>query len=442
MSIYGAMFSGVSGIAAQSQSMGMIADNISNVNTIGYKNTKATFSSLVTQSRSATTFSPGGVESRPRSLIDQQGLLQASASATDLAVSGDGFFVVNSDSAPTSVSGTYMYTRAGSFVPDSSGNLVNAAGYYLQGWPLSSTGTLPADRSNLSSLQTVNIGNLTGTATATTSIAIDANLQSSQAAAAYTFGDMSAGTVTPHFERTIQVFDSKGGQRGLTFGFFRDNALGANQWAVEIYASPATDVTNPNGLLNTAGTSLLAFNTDGTLDATTSNVPTSLGITTWAAALGIDNSTLAIDWGTDATADGLTQFDSPSALGRTSVDGAVFGSLTGVQVNENGTVTALFDNGTRQDIYKLPLGMFPNPNGLGNQAGNAFIETVVSGDFSLQEAGQGGAGLIAPSSLEASTVDLAAEFTTMIQTQQAFSAAGRIITSADEMLDELVRLIR
>lgn len=442
MSIYGAMFSGVSGISAQSQAMGMIADNISNVNTIGYKKTHASFSTLVTTAASATTYSPGGVASNPSSLIDRQGLLQSSASPTDLAISGAGFFVVNTANGQGTNAGSYLFTRAGSFNPDAQGYLRNTADYYLQGWPIDSTGALPSSRTNLTSLETVNIANLTGTATPTSTLSIDANLQSSQATAAYTFGDMSAGTVTPHFERTIQIFDSKGGTRGVTMGFFRDNALAANQWAVEIYANPSTDVTNPNGLLNAAGTSLLAFNTDGTLDTGTSNIPTTLAITTWAATLGIANSSIAIDWGVDGTSEGMTQFDSASALIKTEVNGAIFGSLSGVQIDEAGLVTAVFDNGTRRDIYKIPIARFPNANGLDNRNGNAYIQTSGSGDLSLLEGAQGGAGKIAASALEASTVDLAEEFTNMIQTQQAYSASSRIITTADEMLDELIRLIR
>lgn len=442
MSIYGAMFSGVSGIASQSQAMGMIADNISNVNTIGYKRTRADFSTLVTTSTSASSYSPGGVDSSPQTLIDRQGLLQASASPTDISVAGNGFFVVNTLNNPTSTTGTYLYTRAGSFSADANGFLQNAGGYYLQGWPIDSTGALPSDRSSLTALESVNIRNLTGTATATSTMSLAINLQSSQTAAAYTFGDMSAGTVTPHFERSIQIFDSKGGTRSLTFGFFRDNALNANEWAVEIYANPATDVTNANGLLNGAGTSTLAFNTDGTFDSGNSTVPTTLSVTTWAAALGIANSSIAIDWGTDGLADGMTQFDASSSLISSDVNGAVYGGLAGVEVNDQGVVTALFENGSRTDIYKLPLAVFPNPNGLNNRSGNAYIDTTEAGDRALQEAGIAGAGLFAPSSLESSNVDLAEEFTTMIQTQRAYSASSRIITTADEMLDELIRLAR
>ena len=133
MSIFGGMRSAVTGLAAQSQALGMIADNIANVSTVGYKRTSAQFSTLVTVSSTQSSHSPGGVASNVLRGIDQQGLLEASTSSTDIAISGDGFFVVN-DSPDGS--GNVYFTRAGSFRPDKDGNLVNTAGYYLTGWPV------------------------------------------------------------------------------------------------------------------------------------------------------------------------------------------------------------------------------------------------------------------------------------------------------------------
>jgi flagellar hook protein FlgE len=151
---------------------------------------------------------------------------------------------------------------------------------------------------------------------------------------------------------------------------------------------------------------------------------------------------ITINFGSDGMTDGFTQFDAPSVLVSSDSNGSVFGALAGVRVDEDGTVVALFDNGTRQNIYKLPVAMFNNPSGLIAKTGNTWIASAESGDFNLQQATQGGAGSIAPGTLEASTVDLATEFTKMITTQQAYSASSRIITTADEMLDELLRLKR
>ena len=152
--------------------------------------------------------------------------------------------------------------------------------------------------------------------------------------------------------------------------------------------------------------------------------------------------TIAISFGTTAKTDGLTQFAGASELVGTDVDGALFGKLNNVTVNDLGVVTANFSNGQQQDIFKLPIATFPNPNGLVQRNGTSFLASNASGDFTLQLAGESGAGKVAPSSLEASSVDLAEEFTDMIITQRAFSAAGKIITTTEDMLDELVRLKR
>src|SRR5258708_11994391 len=136
MSIFGALYSGVSGLFAPSQALGMIADNISNANTPAYKETHALFSTLVTQDSTQTTYTPGGVQAAPFTAIDKQGLLQASSSATDLAIQGGGFFVVNSNAAGASANGAFSYTPAGSFTIDANGNLKNTAGLFLQGQQL------------------------------------------------------------------------------------------------------------------------------------------------------------------------------------------------------------------------------------------------------------------------------------------------------------------
>ena len=137
MSLYGALFSGVSGLSAQSSAMGAISDNISNVNTIGYKSTDVNFQTLVTKQVSLTNYSPGGVQSKPRSGVDVQGLLQASNSSTDVGLSGQGMFIVNEAAEPVD-GDMFAYTRAGSFKVDEEGYLQNVGGWYMQGWPLMS----------------------------------------------------------------------------------------------------------------------------------------------------------------------------------------------------------------------------------------------------------------------------------------------------------------
>lgn len=553
MSIFGSMFSGVSGLDAYGQSMGTISDNISNMNTIGYKRTETRFSTLVTTPASANSYSPGGVQSRTSQRIDAQGLMQSSASPTDIGIIGNGFFVVNEISSPTATSGQYQYTRAGAFEADKNGNLRNTAGKYLQGWPIDVNGNIPSNRSDLTALETVNISGLTGTASATTTVSVRANLQGSQAVtkvgpqdvttisvangdtdlgrtndeqftitsgsasvtltynstptatkfstlnqlaalinavdglmasvagaspalltvtgdpandlvlaevggdtlgaelftsvgtttATYAPGasatNMASNTVTPDFERSVQIFDSKGGSRTVTMGFLKSQF--SNKWYAEVYVEPSTDTTGLTNGIVASGT--VKFNSDGTMDIgnTSAALKNAIAIA-WAPGLGLAAQSVTIDWGTDKKADGLSQFDSASQLIAFDVNGALFGSLSSVNINEQGVVVANFDNGITKNLYKLPLATFTNANGLQAKTGNAFIATDDSGDFNLQEASVGGAGLVASSSLESSTVDLAEEFTNMIITQRAFSASARIITTADEMLEELIRLKR
>lgn len=417
MSLYGAMFSGVSGLAAQSQALGMISDNISNINTVGYKGAVARFATLVTQSPTISTYTPGGVRSSPLQRVDQQGLLQGSSSKTDVAIAGNGFFVVHE--ALTPGPGTdYLFTRAGSFRPDEAGNLVNSAGYFLQGWQYDATGNLPANTSVLSSLSTINISSLSGSARATTEIDLGLNLPSTAA-------------VNDTHAATIQIFDSLGNGHDFTITF-QKTATNAWDWSFSDPTLSSSGVVSGTG----AGDGTITFNGDGS--PATITVTTPVAVTAWTT--GATNSAITLNMGTVNLADGVTQFAGNYAIGFLQQDGVRFGSYTGVNIDEDGVVTALFDNGQQLPIYQLPVATFPSPNGLEARAGNAYSQSDRSGDVVLSEANTGGAGVIAPSALEASNVDLAEEFTNMIVTQRAYSASARIISTADEMMEELVRI--
>jgi flagellar hook protein FlgE len=454
MGLFAALASGVSGLQTFGNAMGILADNITNVNTVGYKETRARFTTLVTESSSPNTYSPGGVGLVATTLVSKQGLLQASGSATDMSVDGAGFFVVRNSPNAEDTKGEILFTRAGSFTPDSEGFLKNSAGQFLMGWPVDSLGKIPANKESLTSLVPIRTAGLTGTASATTTVGIRANLQASQtinsAEATYAAGvaatNMASGTITPDFQKAIPVFDGQGGQHTMTFGFLKSSVT--NQWRVEVYVSPSTEVTPGAGLVNgQLAVGNLAFNADGSIDLgnTSAALKAAMPIT-WTAPPGQANvppaSSITVDWGTDKKTDGMTQFDSLSTSIASKVNGAIFGNVTGVSVDTAGNVTALFDNGLSTTVFRLPVSTFQNPNGLNRRQGNAYGVSDFSGTLALVEAGTGGGGTIASGSLEASTVDLAGEFTQLITTQRAFSASTRIITTTDEMLDELNRIKR
>ncbi|GAB5349236.1 flagellar hook protein FlgE [Alteriqipengyuania sp. 357] len=432
MSLYSALYAGVSGLGAQSSAMATVADNITNINTVGYKGVEADFRSLVTDGSMRSNYSAGGVSAAPRAMISKQGLLQASGSQTDLGIDGGGFFVTRQGEDPNS---GVAFTRAGAFRPDEQGYLRNTGGYYLQGWRLDSTGGYTSTGS-LNELEPVRLSGLTGTAAATTRLQVRANLQSTQEpfAGAYAAGDMATGALEPHFSRTFEVFDAQGGGHQVTMGFVK---TGPNAWVAEIYGDPA-EVTAANGLLASGN---VAFNPDGSLDLANSSPALfdSLNVT-WTNQAG--SSPIDLNLGSQDGLDGLTQFGSPSALIASSSDGGMLNNLVSVDVSKEGIVSAIFDDGTSRAVFQLPMATFANPDGLTRKSGNAYGVSQQSGNVVIGRPGELGSGTIASGTLEASNVDLAQEFTNMIRFQRAYSASSKIITTVDDMLQEVSALKR
>jgi flagellar hook protein FlgE len=424
MSIYGAMFSGVSGLNAQSQALAMVSDNISNVNTVGYKTSKAYFSTLVT-GQTQNNYAAGGVRSTPLYAVDRQGLVQASANETDLALSGQGFFVITQTPTPT-VDDVRYYTRAGSFQPDAQGYLRTPTGFYLQGWATDSDGvptsTNPTD---ITTLDPVRINTVSGSARSTASIQLGLNLP-------------AAAAVSDDETTQMQVYDSLGVQHDVAFTWTK---TAANAWTVTATAAGSTAVEEGTVGSGTPWSVNIVFNGDGT-PATFDGAatPPDLAVSGWTS--GANDSVISVDLGTQNTANGVTQFSSSYSTTFINQDGAQFGNFFGVSVDEEGIITALFDNGQSLKVYKVPVATFSNPDGLTARTGTLYMESAESGGVVLRDAGTANAGKIIPSALEASTTDLAGEFTTMIITQQAYSASAKVITTADDMLTELMRIKR
>ncbi|GAK33062.1 hypothetical protein JCM17846_10970 [Iodidimonas nitroreducens] len=455
---FAALSSGVSGLTAFTEGIGIISDNIVNVNTVGYKETRSRFSTLVTETQSVSRFSPGGVQLRAQTLVSQQGLLTSTASQTDLGIDGSGFFVVRSAPSAISAEGNIQFTRAGNFTPDEAGFLKNTAGNFLLGFPIDVQGNIPTNIGDLNTLEPINVSGLTGTAEATSVVTLRANLQSSLTATTVggtgpggvvAAGDLTADTIEPDFAQTITVFDSQGAAQGLTLAAVK---TGTNEFRFEIFAQDPAAINAGNGGLVLSG--LITFGADSGIEsfardfpAPAATFPTTPGAgqrisptADLAFASGASTSTVTFNFGRSGDKDGITQFDSLSTLISSNVNGAVFGNVIGTNISNDGVVTALFDNGLSRDVFQLPIATFPNPDGLTRLQGNAFGVSDDSGNFSIKLPGTGGAGTVAPSSLEASTVDLAKEFADLIVTQRSFSASTRIISAADEILEELVRI--
>lgn len=433
MSLYSALYAGVSGLSAQSSAMATVADNITNINTVGYKGVSTEFRTLVTDGRIKSSYAAGGVAAAPQALISKQGLLQASANQTDLAIDGAGFFVVRTGDTSSS---DVAFTRAGAFKPDLQGYLRNTSGFYLQGWRLDAQGNF-VDTGSTSALEPVRLSELTGSAAPTSNVQLRANLKSDEVpfAGIYAVGDMAAGTVTPNFTRSVDIFDAQGGAHRVTLAFLK---TAANTWQTEVYATPATDVTAAGGLL-TSGT--LKFNPDGSLDKAGSS-PTLFAPLAVSWTNGAGSQPINLKLGSNGGLDGITQFGGESALISSSVDGGLLGNIASIEVSDKGVVSAIFDDGTARAVFQLPIATFQNPDGLTRLSGNGFAVSSASGSAAINKPGALGSGRISASTLEASNVDLAQEFTNMIRFQRAYSASSKIITTVDEMLQELGNLKR
>ncbi|GAB5387750.1 MAG: flagellar hook protein FlgE [Alphaproteobacteria bacterium] len=432
MSIFGSLFTGVSALQAQSQSMGTISNNIANVSTVGYKRETTAFNSLVTTSNGSRVFSPGGVSANQVASTSQQGLLQQSTSATDIAIAGNGMFVVRQSADNISEP---VFTRAGQFQEDSVGYLRNSSGYYLMGWRLDDEGNIPAANSDIGSTEPVDVGFLNGLAAPTTTIEVGMNLQAD-------------ADLTDTFNREVAIDDALGGQHTIDMTMQR---TAVNEWQVVLTVDDADQINLNDGAgsLNQR-TINLQFNGDGSLAAIDRNQGAGFEAVTAGDA---DSSLLnlnGIDWtdtisgaeDSDITMDlsALTQFSSDFSVAYVDQNGAELGLRTGVTIDEDGLVTANFSNGQTRPLYQIPLATFANANGLNAISGNVYQQTVDSGSYNLRRARQDGAGAIAPSALEGSNVDLADEFSQMIITQRAYSAGTKIVSTSDQMLSELLNI--
>jgi len=477
MSLNSAMQTGVTGLTAFSTALTSISNNIANVNTTGYKAGETDFQDIVTGNAAFNASNSGGVSAVARQTVTSTGTLTKTNSNLDLAVDGQGFFVVSNTTGQVSTTNSVLFTRDGSFQTDKSGYLVNSAGNYLEGWPVNANGTISADSSDLTKLSAINISNIGGTAEATTQVAVNANLNSTTATTTFAQGTYDPTSPTesmsvynasatpavgtkPDVEISIPVSDSQGGQQTLTMSLLK---TGANTWDYEIWSPNIADSsgnTIATGGLGQVSTGTLVFNTDGTLNQTSStsndlstSPPTSgpfnpalaiaaSGTTTgprWADTLGVAGQTITMSLGGSGSS-GLTQDASDSITNSVTSNGTAFGNLTKVTVGNDGMVTAVFDNGVTRNIAQVALATFVNANGLSAVSGNAYQVSRDSGTYSLRTPGSGGAGKISPSSLEASTVDLSQEFTNLITTQRAYSASSKIITTADQMMQELLSI--
>jgi flagellar hook protein FlgE len=415
MSLYGALRTSVSGMTAQTNRIGAVSENIANVSTTGYKRARTEFETLVGSAGDMPYYS-GGVMTEFQSLNTEQGTVQTTGQATDLAIRGRGFFVVEDSS------GTPGLTRAGAFIPDAQGRLVNAAGQYLLGYDLAGTSGLASN--GLASLTRIDVNQMPLTAAPSTTGFMTANLPSDAAmVAAAALPSTNAAGATMTAKTSLVTYDNLGHKAVLDVYVAK---TGTGQWEMSIYDSAGAPAAG--GFPYAAGplaTATLAFDATGRLTAPASGL----------VAIPIPNGqTLNLD------VSKATQLASPFAVAQASVDGHAPSQLERVDVGRDGTVTAVYKDGTLVPRYRIPLADVVSPDNLSAQSGNVWWETADSGGVVIGDALTGLRGDIVSGALESSTVDLASELTTMIEAQRGYTANSKVFQAGSELLDVLMTL--
>lgn len=428
MGISSALYSGVSGLNTNSQAMSVIGNNLANTNTLGFKGSRTIFSDLL----SSTVFGSGGASQVGRGVgmskvdsIFSQGTFESTETDTDLAIEGDGFFMLKELGNNTS-----FYSRAGAFRFDEDGYLVNPEGLRVQGKSFDpATNELVAG--DPTDIVVESVGLIPGKVTDT--LTLNSNLDASTIAIPAATAFDPADTTTYNYAASTQTYDTLGNPHIVTT-YFRKDDVAANTWNWFWSAEDSLGVALGNAA-GSAAAGQIEFTADGLLDTTIAGNGSG---TIAAADLAWDNG--STDTGITVNFD-TTQFNNVSKVISQDQNGYSSGNLTNVTINNEGVIIASYSNGEQTRIANITLAKFTNPNGLNLVGSNLFLASDNSG---VPRIGLPGPelGKIFTNSLEQSNVDMGKEFVNMITIQRGFQANSKIITTVDELLGELINLKR
>jgi len=418
MSLYGMMRTGVSGMNAQANRLSTVADNIANSDTTGYKRSSAEFSTLVMPSTGGA-YNSGGVTTTIRQAVSDPGVLQYTTSVSDLAVSGDGFFVVQDPS------GTPFLTRAGAFVPDAQGRLVNAAGFQLMAYSYAN-GVPAATVNGFDGLVPVVISDQGMTATPSTEGSYTGNLSAgaTPVAAANLPSTNSAGAQYTS-KSSMVAYDNLGNKKLLDVYFTN---TGAGTWEVSVFdqskATAGTSFPYAGGALGTANL---------TFDTTTGKLT---GATTGVSFTVPNGASLNLDLSK------MTQLGTGFTVSDAQVNGNAPSTIDKVQISKDGTIYAQYKDGSTKALYKIPLADVQSPDQLKALPGNVYAQGTESGAVRVGFANEGKHGSIISGALENSNVDIAEELTNMIAAQRSYTANSKVFQTGSDLMDVLVNLKR
>jgi flagellar hook protein FlgE len=412
--MYTAFSTALSALSAQSTAIDVVGNNLANLNTPGFKDSTVSFHDLVSQSlgsglgETQVGFGVG----RPLTLREfTQGAIQTSSGPLDAAIQGDGFFVVKNSAGAT------LYTRGGNLIVDKGGNLTTPTGERMQGWTADGSGVL--DTNATVSDIVVPVGSLKPPI-ASKNVSVDLNLDSGAAS-----GDT--------FSTTVQVYDSLGNTHQLKIDFSKSTTQ--NQWSYSA-SIPDADVTSPF----TPVTGTVTFDTNGKLTspAATDPAPT-IPVTGLADGAG----DMSLTWSLyNNLTPRITQYSKQSAPSGTFQDGSASGNLTGVRVADGGKIVANYSNGDQTIVGQMAMAEIRNPNSLIAVGDSNFAVSALSASPVVGLPDTGGRGSIIGGAVEASTVDIAKEFTNLIVLQRGYQANAKVVTAVDELSQDTINLKR
>jgi flagellar hook protein FlgE len=412
------MRTGVSGMAAQANRLATTADNIANSDTTGYKRSSTEFSTLIMPNTSGS-YNSGGVTTSIINSISAQGVLQYTTSVSDLAVNGNGFFVVQDPS------GTPFMTRAGAFVPDGEGRLVNAAGFQLMAYSYEN-GVPAATVNGFDGLEPVRISDSEMTATPSTEGFYTGNLPAGATPVAAADRPSTNSATAQYTAKSSLVAYDNLGNRMLLDVYFTNT--GAGTWQVSVFdqagATPGTSFPYAGGALGSAN--LTFDNTTGKLTGAVDSV--SLTIPS-GAAFNLDLSQLSQLGAGFTVSGGATNGNAPSTIDK-------------IQISQDGIIYAMYGDGSTKALYKIPLADVQSPDRLTVLAGNVYAQGTDSGPVRIGFANEGKLGSIVSGALESSNVDIAEELTDMIAAQRSYTANSKVFQTGSDLMDVLVNLKR
>lgn len=420
MSLNGMMRTSVSGMSAQASRLSTVADNIANANTNGYKRVTNEFYSQVIDSGTAI-YESGAVSNNIRNEISRQGPIRGSTNPTDLAIEGSGFFVLQTEN------GEHYLTRAGAFNVNGEGYLVNGNDQYLMGYDITSTGSAPV-ANGYGGLVRIDVGSQALQANPSSAGIFVPNLEESAAVVvAANLPSANAATATYSARSSLILFDNLGNERQVDL-YFTKTAAGA--WEVAVYNNADADATTGNFPYTAAAltTQALAFDLS----------------TGYISGGGAVNISFTVPSGQTMTIDmtGISQLAEQYTVVEAQMDGSAPASVDRVEIDSEGIIYGIYENGYSTPLFQLALATVPAPDNLKRLPGTNFSATIDSGDVLVGTANATGFGAIHSGALEESNVDMAAELTIMIESQRSYTANSKVFKTGSELMEVLVNLAR